>query len=247
MTVLAGKVAIVTGASKGIGASIAQALAAAGAAVTVNYARDRDGAERIAAAIGKAGGKALAAQGDVSRRAEVERLVDLTIQRFGALDILVNNAAYFTFGAIEEITEDAFHRHFDTNVLGTILATQAALPHLGRGASIINLSSASLLTPVANTTLYTATKVALATITGIWAVELGARGIRVNAISPGTTETEGNPISRMDEASRALIIGKTALRRVGMPSDIAPAAVFLASDAAAWITGDVLQVSGGFH
>lgn len=244
---LQGKVAIVTGASKGIGAGIARALGAAGAAVAVNYASSSAGAERVAAEIEQAGGRAIAVQADVGQRDAVARMIARTIEAFGRIDIVVNNAAYFTFAAIEDISEADFHRHVDTNVLGTILVTQAALPHLGAGSSIINLSSAGLLSPTANTTLYTATKAAVATMTGVWAKELGPRQIRVNAISPGTTETEGNRISAMDEASRAFVISKTALGRVGEPDDIAPAAVFLASDAARWITGTVMQVSGGFH
>ncbi|MBN8832163.1 MAG: glucose 1-dehydrogenase [Sphingomonadales bacterium] len=247
MTRLAGKVAIVTGASKGIGAGIARGLGEAGAAVAVNYASSRTGAERVVAAIEAAGGRAIALQGDVSQRADVERMIAATIDAFGRLDIVVNNAAYFTFGPIEEISEAEFHRHFDTNVLGTILVTQAALPHLQPGASILNLSSAGLLTPTPLVTLYTATKAAIAQISGVWAKELGPRQIRVNVISPGSTETEGNRIGEMDEASRAFIIGKTALGRVGEPADIAPVAVFLASDEARWVTGTVMQVSGGFH
>lgn len=244
---LAGKVAIVTGASKGIGAGIARAFGEAGAAVAVNYVSSREGAQRVVDAIEQAGGRAIAVQGDVSQRADVERMIAETVAAFGGVDIVVNNAAYFTFAPLEDIRESEFHRHFDTNVLGTILVTQAALPHLKPGASIINLSSAGLLVPTSLVTLYTATKAAIAQISGVWAKELGPRQIRVNVISPGTTETEGNRVSEMDETSRAFVIAKTALGRVGEPADIAPAAVFLASDDARWVTGTAMQVSGGFH
>ncbi|MDB5718549.1 MAG: short-chain dehydrogenase/reductase [Sphingomonas bacterium] len=244
---LAGKVALVTGASKGIGAGIARALAAAGAAVAVNYASSREGADRVVAEIEHNGGQAIAVRGDVSQRDDARRIVNAAVERFGALDILVNNAAYFAFAPIAEISEAEFHRHFDTNVLGAILITQAALDHLRRGSSIINISSGGIRTPTGNATLYSATKAAIVTMTEVWARELGSRQIRVNAIAPGTTQTEGNPIASLGEPMQTMILEKTALGRVGLPSDIAPAAVFLASDAGAWMTGETLHVSGGFR
>ena len=248
MNSLRGKVAIVTGASKGIGAGIAKAMAEAGAAVTVNYASSREGAERVVDEIVRAGGRAIMAGGDVSIAADAERIVAETVNAFGALHTLVNNAAFFKFGPIESITEEDFHRHFNVNVLGAILMTQKALKHFAPGASVINIGSAGVLTPTPNSTLYSGTKATLDMITQVWSKELGPHQIRVNTIWPGVTDTEGNRrVGSFDDDAVRMLTEKTALGRIGHPGDIAPAAVFLASDDAAWITGATLNVSGGFR
>lgn len=247
MNQLKDKVALVTGASKGIGAEIARSMAAAGACVVVNYASSKAGADHVVGEIIANGGRAIAVRGDVSIAADVDHMVSQAIDAFGSLDILVNNAAYFTFGPLEGIEEDEFHKHFNINVLGTILTTQAAVKHFKAGGCVINIGSAGILTPLPNATLYSATKAALNMITRVLANELGPRQIRVNAICPGTTETEGNPIGTMDDAVRRQMVAKTALGRIGHPADIAPAVVFLASEAAGWITGEIIHVSGGFR
>ncbi|ACI52054.1 short-chain dehydrogenase/reductase SDR [Gluconacetobacter diazotrophicus PA1 5] len=248
MSKLSGKVAIVTGASKGIGAGIAKALAAEGAAVVVNYASSKSGADTVVAAITDAGGKAVAVQGDVSRKADAQGLVDAAIGQFGRLDILVNNSGVYEFGAIEEITEEHFHRQFNVNVLGTLLTTQAAVGHLGAGGSIINISSVvSRITPP-HSAVYTGTKGAIDAITGSLARELGPRQIRVNAINPGLVQTEGTQTANVvgSEMEQA-IIAQTPLGRTGQVQDIAPLAVFLASDDARWLTGETLIASGGLR
>jgi len=245
---LSGKVAIVTGGSKGIGAEIAFQLARAGAAVAVNYSSDRAGAERAVERIVALGGKAMAVAADVSSEADVARMVALTVETFGRLDIVVNNAAYFSFGPVEEITLEDYRRHFDVNVLGAILLTREASPHFKEGGSIINIGSAGVLNPLPNALLYAGSKAALERITRFLSKELGPRQIRVNMVLPGATDTEGNRrIGTMDnpEAVQALV-EHTALRRFGSPEDVAPAVVFLASDDAAWITGTLLEASGGF-
>ncbi|MBB2200810.1 glucose 1-dehydrogenase [Gluconacetobacter tumulisoli] len=248
MSKLSGKVAIVTGASKGIGAGIAKALAAEGAAVIVNYASSKSGADDVVAAIAGAGGKAVAVKGDVSRKADAQALVDAAINQFGRLDILVNNSGIYEFASIEEITEEHFHRQFNVNVLGTLLTTQAAVGHLGAGGSIINISSVvSRITPP-NSAVYTGTKGAVDAITGSLARELGPKQIRVNAINPGLVETEGTQSanvvgSDMEQA----IVAQTPLGRTGQVQDIAPLAVFLASDDARWLTGETLIASGGLR
>ncbi|NHN85100.1 glucose 1-dehydrogenase [Acetobacter musti] len=248
MNRLSGKVAIVTGASKGIGAGIARALAAEGAAVIVNYASSKAGADAVVTAITDSGGKAFAVQGDVSRRADAQALVDAAISQFGRLDILVNNSGVYEFASIEEITEEHFHRLFDVNVLGTLLTTQAAVKHLEGGGSVINISSVvSRVTPP-NSAVYTGTKGAIDAITGSLARELGPKQIRVNAINPGLIETEGTRAasvvgSEMEQA----IIAQTPLGRSGQVQDIAPLAVFLASDDARWLTGETLIASGGLR
>ncbi|MFW7267806.1 glucose 1-dehydrogenase [Gluconacetobacter sp. Hr-1-5] len=248
MSKLSGKVAIVTGASKGIGAGIATALAAEGAAVVVNYASSREGADAVVSAIVGAGGKAVAVHGDVSRRDEARGIVDAAVSAFGRLDILVNNSGVYEFAPIEEITEAHFHRQFDINVLGTLLVTQAAVGHLGAGGSIINISSvASRVTPP-HSAVYSGTKGAVDAITGSLARELGPRQIRVNAINPGLIVTEGarsaNVVgSEMEQA----IVAQTPLGRSGQVDDIAPLAVFLASDDARWLTGETLIASGGLR
>lgn len=249
MSDLKGKVAVVTGASKGIGAGIARSLGAAGASVVVNYASSREGADRVVAEITGKGGKAVAVQGDVSKAADVARLFDETKKAFGGLDVLVNNAGVFDFGPLEEVTEPEFHRQFNTNVLGTILATRESLKHFGaKGGSVINISSVVSTNPIANSVIYAATKGAVDTITGGLAKELAGRKIRVNAIAPGGVETEG--VHRMGIIGSDLekqMIASTPLGRLGQPDDIARVALFLASDESAWLTGERLSASGGLR
>lgn len=248
MAKLEGKVALVTGASKGIGAAIAKALAAEGAAVVVGYASSRAGADTVVSEIAAAGGRAVAAGGDVSKSAEAASLVQAAIDAYGSLDIVVNNSGVYAFGALEDITEDEFHRQFNTNVLGLLLVTQAASKHLGEGASIINISSGvTRITPPA-TAIYTGTKGAVDAITGVLALELGARKIRVNAINPGYVETEGTHTAGISGSGMdAEFIAKTPLGRGGRPDDIADIAVFLASDDARWLTGENLLAAGGMR
>ena len=248
MSKLSGKVAIVTGASKGIGAAIAKALAAEGAAIVVNYASSKSGADAVVAAIASSGGKAVAVQGDVSRKADAQAIVDAAITQFGRLDILVNNSGVYEFASIDEITEEHFHRLFNINVLGTLLTTQAASKRLGDGGSVINISSvASRITPP-NSAVYTGTKGAVDAITGSLARELGPRNIRVNAINPGLIETEGTKTANVVASEmEQFIISQTPLGRVGQVQDIAPLAVFLASDDARWLTGETLIASGGLR
>jgi len=248
MSKLKGKVAIVTGASKGIGAAIAKSLAAEGASVVVNYASSKAGADTVVAAITAAGGKAVAVGGDVSKAAEAQGLVDAAIENYGRLDILVNNSGVYEFGAIEAVTEETFHKIFNINVLGTILTTQAAIKHLGEGASIINIGSAvSRITP-AYSTVYTGTKGAIDAITGVLARELGPRKIRVNSINPGMVETEGTRTGGMIGSDmEKTLIAQTPLGRTGTVGDIAPIAVFLASDDSAWLTGELLLATGGIR
>ncbi|HTU45005.1 MAG TPA: glucose 1-dehydrogenase [Bryobacteraceae bacterium] len=247
MSRLANKVAIVTGASKGIGAGIATALAAAGARVAVNYSSDRTGAERVAQRIIDNGGEAIAVGADVSKAADVARLFKEVDAAFGRLDVLVNNAGVFRFGAFAEITEESFHLHFNINVLGPILMVQEAIKRFGaNGGSIINLSSIVGSHPVAGALLYASTKGAVETLTRGLALELGPRMIRVNAIAPGHTETEGNIAAGTFEGGAGTVLAeKTPLGRLGRVDDIAPLAVFLASDESAWITGEVIRAAGG--
>ncbi|QCP54162.1 glucose 1-dehydrogenase [Trinickia violacea] len=248
MAKLEGKVALVTGASKGIGAAIAKALAAQGAAVVVTYASSQSGAEAVVEAIKEAGGKAVTAGGDVSNAADAARLVQAAIDQFGRLDIVVNNSGVYQFGTIEEITEQQFHHQFNINVLGLLLVTQAAVKHLGEGASIINISSgATRITPPA-TAIYSGTKGAVDAITGVLALELGPRKIRVNAINPGYVETEGTHSAGVAGSDlEASFIARTPLGRAGQPEDIGDIAVFLASDDARWLTGEHLLASGGMR
>ena len=246
---LAGKVAVVTGASKGIGADIAKHLAAEGAAVLVNYASSKEGADRVVDEITKRGGKAIAVQANVAKKAEVERLFSTAAKALGKIDILVNNAGIYEFAPLDEITEQQFHKHFDVNVLGLLLATQEAVRHFNPdGGSVINISSAvTSLTPP-NTSVYTATKGAVDAITRTLAKELGPRKIRVNAINPGMIETEGVVSAGFNEGEfRKSVEAQTPLGRIGQPNDIAPAAVFLASSDAKYITGETLRIAGGLR
>ncbi|OZI34278.1 oxidoreductase [Bordetella genomosp. 10] len=248
MSKLKGKVALVTGASKGIGAAIAKTLAAHGAAVVVGYSSSKAGAEAVVAEIEQAGGRAIAAGGDVAKEADTVRLVQSAIDAFGRLDILVNNSGVYGFQPIEEVSEAEFHRHFNTNVLGLLLTTKAAVKHMGEGASIINISSGitSLLPP--GTAVYSATKGAVEAITGVLAKELGPRKIRVNSLSPGYTETEGTHSSGITGSEmESQMVAQTPLGRGGNPQDIADVAAFLASDDARWVTADNLHATGGLH
>ncbi|MGE5208282.1 MAG: SDR family NAD(P)-dependent oxidoreductase [Alphaproteobacteria bacterium] len=246
---LNGKVAVVTGASKGIGAGIAKALSAEGASVIVNYASAKHDADRVVDEISKRGGKAIATQGNVARKADVQRLFAEAENAFGKLDILVNNAGVYEFIPLEQTTEQQFHRMFDTNVLGMLLATQEALKHFNPdGGSIINLGSiVSSLTPPSGV-VYNATKAAVDAITRTLAKELGARKIRVNSVNPGMVVTEGLQTAGIAEGDfRQMIESQTPLGRIGKPEDIARAAVFFASSDSGWITGETLLIAGGLR
>ncbi len=246
---LTGKVAVVTGAAKGIGAGIAKQFAAEGAAVVVNYASSKLDAEKIVDEITKRGGKAVAIQGNVAKRSEVEKLFADAEKAFGKIDIVVNNAGVYEFKPLEEVTEQQFHRHFDTNVLGLLLVTQQALKHLRpTGASIINIGSlASTLAPP-TAVVYNATKAAVDAITRTLAKELGPRKIRVNSINPGMVMTEGFRAANFDRSDfRRMTEAQTPLGRIGEPDDIAPAAVFFASDDSSWISGETLVIAGGLR
>jgi 3-oxoacyl-[acyl-carrier protein] reductase len=248
MSKLSGKVAVVTGASKGIGAAIAKALAAEGAAVVVNYASSQEGADAVVGIIEQAGGKAVAVQGDVSKPAEAQAIIETAVKAFGRLDVLVNNSGVYEFSPLADITAAQFHKMFDINVLGLLLTTQAAAKHLGEGASVINIGSGvtSLLPP--DSAVYTATKGAVDAITGVLAAELGARKIRVNSINPGIVETEGTHTQGfVGSAFETALVAQTPLGRVGQPDDIADIAVFLASDEARWLTGEKLVAGGGLR
>lgn len=244
---LAGRTALVTGASKGIGAEIARSLAADGAAVVVNYASSRAGADKVVADIAKAGGKAAAVQADVSKEADVRRMFSEATKAFGRVDILVNNAGVYEFGPIEEMTEAQYRRMFDLNVLGLLLASREAVKQFGpKGGSIINIGSVAATAAPATGAVYSATKGALDTITMSLAKELGPRMIRVNAVNPGMVETEGTQAQGITSSDWAKqIAAETPLRRIGQPSDIGPVVAFVASDDARWVTGQTLIVSGG--
>ncbi len=244
---LAGKVAVVTGASKGIGAGIARGLGEAGASVVVNYASDRAGADRVVAEVTRKGGKAVAVQGDVSKAADVGRMLAEAIRAFGRLDILVNNAGVYKLGPFESITEEEFHRHYDTNVLGPILAVREALKHFGpEGGTVINISSIVGAAPWPQAVLYSATNAAVDNLTRGLALELASRKVRVNAVAPGTTESEGTSDLHLFEGDEGKkVIASTPLGRLGTPADIARVVVFLASDDSAWVTGEVIRASGG--
>ncbi|HEX3437836.1 MAG TPA: glucose 1-dehydrogenase [Pseudacidobacterium sp.] len=246
---LQGKVAVVTGASKGIGAAIAQQFGAEGASVVVNYASSKEGADRVVAEITGKGGKAVAIQSDLSKPSEIGRLFSETKKAFGKLDVLVNNAGVYEFQPLENITEDHYKRHFDLNVLGLILASQEAAKHFNsEGGSIINISSTVTSFTPPNTAVYTGTKGAVDAITRTLAKELGPKKIRVNAINPGMVVTEGVQTAGFDKGDlRTQIEAITPLGRIGQPDDIAPAAVFFASSDSSWITGEVLRVAGGLR
>lgn len=246
---LAGKVAVVTGASKGIGASIATHLAAEGAAVVVNYSSSKDGADRVVKEITSKGGRAVAVQANVAKPQEIEKLFREAIKAFDKLDILVNNAGIYEFQPIEEVTPEGFHKMFDLNVLGLILATKEAVKHFGAsGGNIVNISSVVATMAPATTSVYSATKAAVNAITRSLAQELGPRKIRVNLINPGMVETEGVHSAGIAESDfRKTVEATTPLGRIGQPQDIAPAAVFLASSDSSWITGESFYISGGLR
>jgi 3-oxoacyl-[acyl-carrier protein] reductase len=244
---LAGKVAVVTGASKGIGAAIAVSLGAEGAAVVVNYASSKAGADKVVAAITGAGGKAVAVQADVSKSADIGKLFSETKKAFGHVDILVNNAGVYEFGPLENVTEEHFHKQFNLNVLGLLLTTQEAVKHFTpAGGSIVNISSVVGRHAVANASVYSATKGAVDAITKSLAKELGPKKIRVNSLNPGMIETEGlHAVGFAESEFRKQIEANTPLGRIGQPDDVAKVAVFLASDDSGWVTGETLLVSGG--
>jgi 3-oxoacyl-[acyl-carrier protein] reductase len=249
MSELKGKVAIVTGASKGIGASIARGLAEAGAAVVVNYSSSKAGADRVVGEITGKGGKAIAVQGDVSKAGDVQRLFAETKKAFGSLDVLVNNAGIYKFEPLEAITEGEFHRQFNTNVLGLLLATQEAVRHFGaKGGSIINIGSVASAKTPPTSAVYSATKGAVDAITHVLAKELGPRKIRVNSINPGGVDTEGVRQAGIKGSDfEKQMVAETPLGRFGQPEDIAPIAVFLASANSGWLTGETLLASGGLR
>ncbi len=244
---LQGKVALVTGASKGIGASIAQHLADEGASVVVNYSSSKDGADRVVKHITGKGGKAVAVQANVAKETDIRRLFADSKKAFGKVDILINNAGIYDFQPLENVTPEHFHKQFDLNVLGLILASQEAARQFGpEGGSIVNISSVAATTALPNASVYSATKAAVNAVTRSLAQELGGRKIRVNAINPGMVETEGVHAAGFAESDfRKQIEAQTPLGRIGQPQDVAPAAVFLASDDSRFITGETLYISGG--
>ncbi len=244
---LAGKVAIVTGASKGIGAAVAIHLAEEGASVVVNYASSKEGADHVVSEIEKKGGKAIAIKANITEQADVQRLFSEAQKKFGKLDILVNNAGVYEFAPLEKVTPEHFHKMFNLNVLALLLVSQEAVKHFGpKGGSIVNVSSVASTIALPNTSVYSATKAAVDAITKSIGTELGTRNIRVNSINPGLVETEGVHTAGFSEGEfRKQAESRTALGRIGQPNDIAPAVVFLASDDAAWITGETLIISGG--
>ncbi|MBI3830130.1 MAG: glucose 1-dehydrogenase [Planctomycetes bacterium] len=246
---LEGKVALVTGASKGIGASVALHLAEEGAAVVVNYSSSKEGAERVAGEINGNGGKALAVQANLSKEADIRRLFEKAHAAFGRLDILVNNAGVYEFLPLEQVTPQNYHKMFDLNVLGLLLASQEAAQRFGpEGGSIVNISSVAATGSLPNSSVYSATKAAVDSITRTLAAELGPRKIRVNAVSPGMVETEGIHAAGIAEGEfREQVEAKTPLGRIGQPKDIASAVVFLASPDASWISGQSLLIAGGFR
>jgi 3-oxoacyl-[acyl-carrier protein] reductase len=246
---LKGKVAVVTGASKGIGAAIAHHLAAEGAAVVVNYSSSKAGADRVVAEITRKGGRAVAVQANVARKPDIERLFAETRKAFGRVDILVNNAGIYDFAPLEEITAEHFHKQFDLNVLGLLLTTQEAVRHFGpEGGSVVNLSSVVSTSAPAGTSVYSATKAAVDAVTRSLAKELGPRKIRINSINPGMVETEGVRTAKLNEGEfRKQLEAQTPLGRIGQPDDIAPAAVYLAGPDSAWVTGETLYIAGGLR
>ena len=246
---LAGKVAVVTGASKGIGAAIAKYLAADGASVVVNYASSKAGADKVVAEITSAGGKAVAVQADVAKKADIDRLFVETKKAYGQLDVLVNNAGIYGFAPLEQITEEHFHKQFNLNVLGLILTTQEALKYFSAtGGSIINISSVVGVNPLPNAAVYSATKAAVDAVTKSLAKELGPKKIRVNSINPGMVETEGvHTAGFLETEFPKQVVSQTPLWRIGQPQDIGKVATFFASDDSGWVTGETLLVSGGMR
>jgi 3-oxoacyl-[acyl-carrier protein] reductase len=246
---LAGKVAVVTGASKGIGAAIARHLADEGAAVVVNYSSSKEGAERVVADIVRNGGKAVAVRANVAKPAEISRLFSAAKETFGRLDVLVNNAGIYEFAPLEAVTAEHFHKQFDLNVLGLILATQEAVKHFGpEGGSVINISSVVSTFGVPNGSVYSATKAAVDAVTRSLAKELAPRKVRVNSINPGMVETEGLHAAGIPESEmRKQVEAQTPLGRLGQPDDIAPAAVYLASADSKWVTGETFYIAGGMR
>jgi len=249
MSKLGTKVAVVTGGSKGIGASIAKYLAAEGAAVVVNYSSSKAGADRVVAEITAKGGRAISVQANVARQADIQKLFAAAKQAYGQVDILVNNAGIYEFAPLEAVTAEHFHRMFDLNVLGLILASQEAVKHFGpEGGSIVNISSVVSTLAPPNASVYSATKAAVDAVTRSLAKELGPRKIRVNSVNPGMVETEGVHAAGFAEGEmRKQTEASTPLGRIGQPDDIAPAVVFLASPESAWITGETLYTSGGLR
>jgi len=244
MSKLSGKVAVVTGASKGIGASIAEAFAAEGASVVVNYASDKEGADRVVQSITSTGGKAVAVKGSVAE--DAEKIVGAAIENFGKLDVLVNNAGVYEFAPLEEVTPEHFFRQFNTNVLGLLLVTKEAAKHLTDGGSVINVGSPTTRALPPATSVYTGTKAAVDAVTAVLSKELGPRNIRVNALNPGFVVTEGTHTAGIVGSDfEAQMIAQTPLGRAGQPRDIASAAVFLASEDSAWITGEQINAGGG--
>lgn len=245
---LAGKVAVVTGASKGIGAATAKRLAAAGAAVVVNYATSKADADKVVAEIVAQGGRAVAVQGDVSKRADATSIIEAAVEKFGRLDILVNNSGIYKLLPLADLKEEDFHRHFNVNVLGVLLTTQAALKHLPEGGSIVNISSGVTTIVPANSAIYTGTKGALDAITGVLSRELGPKKIRVNSVNPGVIQTEGTVTAGVIGSEfETWAVNNTPLGRIGQPDDIADIVVFLASDASRWLTGEQLLATGGMR
>jgi 3-oxoacyl-[acyl-carrier protein] reductase len=246
---LAGKVAVVTGASKGIGASIAKHLAAEGASVVVNYASSKTGADKVVADITAAGGKAVAVQGDVSKKADIDRLFVETKKAYGQLDVLVNNAGTYEFAPLEQVSEEHFHKQFNLNVLGLLLTTQEAVKYFSpAGGSVINISSVVGVNPMPNAAVYSATKAAVDAVTKSLAKELGPKKIRVNSINPGMIETEGlHAAGFLETEFPKLVVSQTPLGRIGQPQDIGKVATFFASDDSGWVTGETLLISGGMR
>ena len=248
MSKLSGKVAIVTGASKGIGAAVAKSLAASGASVVANYASSKEGAQKVVDSITAAGGKALAVKGDVSKAAEARAVVEAAIQNYGRLDVLVNNAGVYDMKPLEEITEEHFHTIFNINVLGLLLISREAAKHLGPGGSIVNIGSAVSRIAPPGSAVYTATKSAVDGITGVLSRELGPKGVRVNSINPGMVETEGaHTAGFIGSSFQDQLVAQTPLGRIGQPQDIASIATFLATDDAGWLTGQRIIASGGMQ
>ena len=245
---LSGKVAVVTGASKGIGAGIAKALAREGASVVVNDASSKAGADAVVAEIASANGKAIAVGGDVSKAADAQGIIDAAVETYGRLDILVNNSGVYELAPIEEFTEEQFHRQFNINVLGVLLTTRSALKYLNEGASVINVSSVVTTITPPGSAVYSGTKGAVDAITGVLSRELGPRKIRVNAINPGIVITEGTHTAGIAGSDfEAMAVSQTPLGRTGQPDDIASIAVFLASDDSGWLTGERIVASGGMR